>query len=206
MKKLALCALFVLCVAGTAFSEGSDNYYRIRMFMDTHRSMSRYDLDNMRLLSQSLTMEEKYNLYTSYKMSPAAGLGGSLVNVLLPGFGLGNYLIGDRRGAQITLVTSIVSLGALFIGYEMENWYYYDYSYYYYSSSYYASPADLLMIAGTCGYLFCVIRGIVTPFIYVDQWNRQLVDTFSGGPFQTSMLDRHADRELFHMNVVSIRF
>jgi hypothetical protein len=131
-----------------------------------------------------VSFEEKMMLYSTYKRDDAYN--GFYLNCVLPGLGIGNYVIGDTQGGTITLVGTLVSW-AVFLG---------SYGLAYTTFS---RPIVIGMaIAGGGGVLFFLFRGVISPFTYVDNYNNQLKKALLMG---NMVFD-----DVFHADLISISF
>jgi len=123
--------------------------------------------------------------YSMYKNDGAAI--GFVVNFLLPGLGIGNYIIGDTSGGTITLVGSLASWVVYAVGIGMI-----------YTSG---SVGAAIGYIGLGGVVFFGVRGWVSPFTYTSYYNDQLKKSLMMSPVASLKSD-----SVFHLDLISISF
>lgn len=206
MKKILFIA-FLMFLSSAAYSEQtySDNYYKFRLLIESRSLSDRYNRELFRGITQAMPWSERYALYSLYKKNAGLeALGGCAVNCLLPGLGIGNFIIGDTRGGWITLIGSLSSLALVYIGEMMYYNSYYSYSYT--GSYYYYNPAaDYVSFAGVAGYIFFCIRGLITPFTYMKNYNQDLLEALSANNM-TAGLDARPAPDVVHITLFTVGF
>jgi hypothetical protein len=174
---LSLSMLFLFICAG--FSAGKAE---IQLHLEEKTFLNPGGPEVIATMAGDISFEEKMLFYSMYKKEDAAI--GFVLNFLIPGLGIGNYVIGDTSGGTITLVGSILSWAVYAVGLNMI-----------YSTGY---TGLLIGYAGIGGVCFFSIRGLVSPFTYVDHYNKQLKKALMMGNLS---LD-----DGFHMDLFSISF
>ncbi|NPV01390.1 MAG: P13 family porin [Brevinematales bacterium] len=182
MKQFLVSVLLVAVFASIGFSAGKAE---IQLQLQEKTFLNPGGVEIIASMVGDLTMEDKMLMYTSYKKDDAAV--GFVLNFLLPGIGIGNYVIGDTSGGTITLVGSLVSWAAYVVGMNLIL----------------SSPQVGVVVAytGLGGACFFMIRGLVSPFTYVGNYNDQLKKSLLLTPMTAMVND-----DVFHVDLYSISF
>ncbi|NPV00019.1 MAG: hypothetical protein HPY53_01435 [Brevinematales bacterium] len=108
----------------------------------------------------------QYVDYEFYKKEPGVGV---FMNLLLPGFGLGNVILGDNDGALIQIVGWSSSVFVAVTGAAIDK----------------KDPGSqigkVIEYAGIAGLGFFIVRGIISSFTFCADYNDKLLELVKNG-------------------------
>jgi hypothetical protein len=170
-----------------------NNVVQLQSGIDKQLFLDPNKFDGLASISSQLPLEMREFAYNNGQKSDAVG--GLLLNIFLPGFGIGNYVIGDTSGGTLNLLGFLASAITLALGSSLTEP---------------GIPPIIRQIStlgmvvsgiGGAGAAFFVIRGWISPFIYQNMYNENLKKLLL--PEQQKLT--HSANE-FELPVLSISF
>lgn len=167
----------LILFSGVIRAEGesiSEDLLELRCQIDRIDLNEKRNVNHIKLNAISLTTEEKYYLFDSCALTKPDIYYAIALNTA-PGFGMGSYLIGDKKGGKTQLIIQLISLavagGGTFYHLVLE--------------SRYSSVGSLIMIADGVGFLSGTIYGMIRPLKYFKIHNDALAESLGVSPMVT---------------------